>query len=129
MRRVVLSLLLMAVLLPSQAFARIAYLCGMDGKVRTSCCCPAKAQKRDAIPQTSIKGASCCEVSASVPEKAAATNPPTASVEVDAPFVAVLTLAPAALPRHRAAMFAPRAHAPPAPPDRSLFASQCALLL
>jgi hypothetical protein len=128
-RRIVLSLLMMAVLLPSAAFARIAYLCSMDGKVRSSCCCPTKAKEREADPLTSIKAACCCAVSKVAPAKTAATNPPKANADFETPVVAILTVAPAALPRHRVATFAPRSHAPPDSPDRSLFASQCALLL
>lgn len=130
MRRAVLSFLMVAILLPSTVFARVAYLCSMDGKVRSTCCCPVKAKHRDVALPTSIKSAGCCALSNAEPAKTqAVTSPPSTNVDVEAPFVAVLTLAPATLPRHRVAMFAPHAQAPPDHPDRSLFASQCALLL
>ncbi len=116
-------------MLPSAAFARVTYLCSMDGKVRSSCCCPTSVKQREAAPLTSMKGACCCEISTIAPSKTAAIDPPKANAELQPPTVAVVTLARAALPLHRVATFAPRAHAPPDHPGRSLFVSLCTFLL
>jgi hypothetical protein len=130
-RRLALSLLMLAVLLPSAAFARVAYLCSMDGKVRSACCCPAKTQTqpRDPAPLTSMKSACCCEVSTLAPTRTAAADPPRVSAQLQPELVAIEPAPISAPPPRHLASFAPRSHAPPDPVDRSLFASHCALLL
>ena len=128
-RRVFLPLLMLAVLLPSAAFARISYLCGTDGKVRSTCCCPSKAKERDPAPVTTIKGACCCEVSTIAPNTTAAIDPPKASSNAQLEPVVITTTTFVELPWQRVTILAPRANAPPDNPGRSLFASHCALLL
>ncbi len=127
-RRAVLTLLTLAVLLPSSAFARTSFLCSMDGRVRSSCCCPAKAKKHDTQPISTIRAECCCKITT-----VAATSPPPAAHETNkaahaAPTVAVVAAISSDPPRVDRATFAPRALAPP-DPDRSLFVRHCALLL
>ena len=127
MRRVVLALLTLAVLLPSSAFARTSFLCSMDGKVRESCCCPAKAKQHDAQPNSAIRAACCCKVTTIAP-----VSQPPGTHEIEAtsvpPPVAVVAPAPILAPQIARVVVAPRALAPP-DPDRSLFVRHCALLL
>jgi hypothetical protein len=128
-RRIALTVLMLVVLLPSAAFASISYLCSMDGKVRSACCCPSKAKKRDAAPVTTIKSACCCEVTTAAPVKTTAIDSPKADTPVQPNFVAVSTEVPLSLSQHPAAAFIPRSQPPPNSRGRSLFASHCALLL
>jgi len=128
MRRAAISILMLAVLLPATAFASVGYLCGGDRQVRSSCCCPPRAKKPAPAPHATLNAASCCEVTQAEP-----TTPVVGDVQKEAaslapPAIAVTPLAPAVAPQRREVTFAPRAHAPPEP-ERSLFASHCALLL
>lgn len=127
MRRAALSVLMLAVLLPSSAFARIGYLCARDRQVRASCCCPAK-EKKPAPTQTTLAAASCCEVSQIEPTRPLVVDVQEAATSLAPPAVAVVPVAPASTPPRREVAFAPRAHGPP-DPGRSLFSSHCALLL
>jgi hypothetical protein len=126
-RRVILTLLTLAVLLPSSAFARTNFLCSMDGQVRSSCCCPAKTKKHEAPPVSMIRAQCCCKITT-----VAATSQPPATHEAKAvplpPVVAIITTVPSLASRVERATIAPRALAPP-DPDRSLFVRHCALLL
>ena len=75
-----------------------------------------------------MTAASCCEVA-----RAQRVEPPVVDVQKDAASVAPLAIAvtpvaAAITPPRREVTFAPRAHAPPEP-ERTLFASHCALLL
>jgi hypothetical protein len=131
-RKILPAIFALAVLLPAAAFARAEYLCRLDGRVRSSCCCPIKAQKaqqREVPGSASVRRASCCTVSQGAlagAQTAEASKPeprPHASWSAVAPV-------PAFAPLRIAAAAAPR---PPqtAPPDpaRELFARNCALLL
>jgi len=128
-RRVVLSLLMLAVLLPSAAFARTEYLCRMDGRIRSSCCCAGKTKPRtdDSNRSTTIRGAACCDVSTVAPTRTVAIHqadsvwspPELVATAIDPAWpVASTALAPVEL----------RALEPP-PPKPDLFARHCALLL
>lgn len=44
----------------------LLYLCRMDGRVRTACCCP-EGDRRPAAERASMSAACCCEVSAVEP--------------------------------------------------------------
>jgi len=128
-RRVVLPLLMLVAMLPSAAFARVAYLCSMDRKVRSACCCPKQPkQDRNAVPVSTLARAGCCELSAGTPVKTDAVDPPRTDVP-QPELVAIAAPPPAAPAVRRELSFAPRAHAPPDTPAHSLFASHCALLL
>ena len=127
MRRVILTLLTLAVLLPSSAFARTSFLCSMDGQIRSSCCCPAKEKHHEAPPISTIRAQCCCKITTFAP----ASQPPTTHETKAAPLpdmVAIVAPAPFITSRVERATVAPRALAPP-DPDRSLFVRHCALLL
>ena len=127
MRRVVLTLLTLAVLLPSSAFARTGFLCSMDGQLRQSCCCPSKAKKHDAPPISTIRAQCCCKTLTAAP----VTQPPTTHESKGAPVpdvVAIVTTVPTITASIARVTIAPRALAPP-DPERSLFVRHCALLL
>ena len=129
MRRVVLSLLILAVLLPSMAFARTGFLCNVDGELRAACCCPALARQHAAPPvaQATLRASCCCQrLTAAAPSPAPAT--PEARHAPVPDLTAILAITPVVVPRTRWVAIAPRATAPPAP-ERSLFARHCALLL
>jgi hypothetical protein len=128
MRRVVLAVLMLAVMLPAAAFARVAYRCSMDGQVRSECCCPNKATHHDAAPPTSMAAAGCCwEIATVEPASQTATTDPQTT---DRPaFVAIAILPSLPAWTQRMAPRTSRAYAPPDIPDRTLFASHCALLL
>jgi hypothetical protein len=125
---VILTLLALAVLLPSSAFARTSFLCRMDGQVRHSCCCPSKAKQHDAAPESTIRAQCCCSSTTVAP----AASPPAAHETKAAPapdVVAIIAPAPYVAPRIERAAVRPRALAPPDSDHRSLFARHCALLL
>ncbi|HEY0250885.1 MAG TPA: hypothetical protein VGC41_05130 [Kofleriaceae bacterium] len=130
MRRVVLTVLLLMALAPS-AFARVAYLCGMDGKVRSSCCCPSKGKAKtpEGTPNATLKAACCCEVSVVTPARELAMDeqhktslqpPPLVLISIAGPSLAVIRMPVRAV--------IARALEPPRL-ERPLFASHCALLL
>ena len=126
-RRIVLTLLTLAVLLPSSAFARTSFLCGMDGKVRQACCCPSKQKKHEAPPASTIRASCCCSITTIAP----VTTPPATSEAKAAPvppMVAIVTVPPAVPSQIQRVTVAPRSLAPP-DPERSLFVRHCALLL
>ena len=128
MRRVVLTLLTLAVLLPSSAFARTNFLCSMDGKIRQACCCPSKQKKHEAPPVSSIRANCCCSITTVAP----VTTPPATNeakaAPVSPPMVAIVATPPAMLSQIARVAVAPRSLAPP-DPERSLFVRHCALLL
>jgi hypothetical protein len=111
MRRIVLTLLALAVFLPSLAQARARWMTDVDLLVREPCCCPPKKlQQPPALPTVQKL---CCKF-----EKLSATALPLASESPDAP-----TIAPPATPiaitfvmppqRDVAVAIVPRAQAPP----------------
>lgn len=130
-RRAVLSLLMLAVMLPSAAFARTEYLCSVDRTVRSSCCCPPKAtkEKRERSPISTMSGACCCDVSTIEPPTPPAIDTGSKANAVVAPPQMLVGLAPSApIPSVVVTSVPQRALAPPLI-DRSLFARRCALLL
>lgn len=128
-RRIVLTILTLAVLLPTAAFAGARYLCAFDGEVRASCCCPSKAQKekRDVEPVSEIRGNCCCTVSVTSLSDAPQIQIETARGIIDAP-VAFTALA-FALPAPKRVLPAHAIETRPPKLDRSLFVRHCALLL
>lgn len=122
---------MLAVVLPSTAFARTEYLCSMDGKVRSSCCCPAKAEKtkRESAPVQTIRIACCCEVSTVELTKSPSVDGPKAHAHAAPKLIAVL-VAPqlAVVSESFIPKIAEQALGPPTS-ARSLFARHCALLL
>ena len=130
MRRIVLTILTLAVLLPSAAFAGTRYLCAMDGQVRTACCCPTKANKqhRSTEPLTEMRASCCCKVSTTAP-----TVAPQVKVEPTHPAVAplpiVVPLPAITLPASERAIISRAIDSRPPKPDRTLFVRHCALLL
>ena len=124
-RRVIFPLLVLAAFLPSTALARTQFLCEVDLLVRDSCCCPPKKHKQPAnVPAMRRE---CCKLV----KHTATTLPPAAAradtagpVTIAATVVATMVMAPA---RDARLAIAPRAQAPP--PERSLFAQHCALLV
>lgn len=130
MRRVVLTILMLVVLLPSAAFAGVRYLCAMDGQLRSACCCPAKTheQERTPAPQTQMRGTCCCKIT---------TTPPTVTPQVrheDTVQYGVVGAVPVPAPP-LVTLAIDRAIATrwidpkPPKPDRNLFVRHCALLL
>lgn len=130
MRRIVLTILTLAVLLPSAAFAGARYLCAMDGQVRSACCCPAKAHKheRDVDTHSVMRSNCCCKVSAVTP-----ISPPdtiVASTQVDAAAPPVAAVVPfVTMPARERFVIANAIDTRPPKPDRTLFVRHCALLL
>ncbi|HET9626537.1 MAG TPA: hypothetical protein VFP84_34480 [Kofleriaceae bacterium] len=126
MRRVVLTLLIAAVLLPAAVFARIGFLCQLDGQLRAACCCPDQGKRGAEAPAT-LRAACCCtRLAAPAP-----AHPPAAHEVSHPPAFDLVAVVEAPLPLiapTRRATLPPRALAPP-DPDRSLFARHCALLL
>jgi hypothetical protein len=130
-RRIVLTAFALMVLLPSAAFARSEYLCRFDGQIRSSCCCPAKAQKHEAPQPTSLRDVCCCTV---IEVAASRAEPTTADRGGDvrsqlAAFIATIPVHLAPPPSvHATAARAPRAVVPfDHGPD--LFVRHCAFLL
>ncbi len=129
-RRIILTLLTLAVLLPSAAFAGARYLCAMDGQVRSACCCPAKAHKheRDVESQSVMRSNCCCKVSTVAPTTPPETIAASTQVDTATPPVAVPVPFITMPPRERFVI----AHAidtRPPKPDRTLFVRHCAFLL
>jgi hypothetical protein len=124
---------MLMVLVPSAAFARVAYLCKLDGTVRSACCCP--SAKASAEPSTTaMREACCCDVSEMAPSTAAAADAPKPSALAQPAFVAIADTIVAAMARRIAVAVPPRAlasrhRAHLAHLDRSLFASHCSFLL
>jgi hypothetical protein len=130
-RRLVLTAFALMVLLPSIAFGgRSEYLCRLDGKARSSCCCPAAAQQHEPAGPTAIRGASCCTIFDTGPARAQpATENLTAGSRSHIPAL-VASVSGQAAPVLAALAVVPlrRSLAPPAQ-AQSLFVRHCALLL
>lgn len=123
----VLTLLTLAVLLPSSAFARTTFRCSMDGRVREACCCPKQKKHHDAPPASTVRANCCCTITSIIPAPQTPATHEAKAAPVP-PLVAILTrvsVLPAQITR---ATIAPRTLAPP-DPERSLFVRHCALLL
>lgn len=111
MRRIVLTLLALAVFLPSLAQARARWMTDVDLLVREPCCCPPKKLQQPP-PQPTVQKL-CCKF-----EKLSATALPLASESPDAPAIAppatptVITFVMAPQ-RAVAVAIVPRAQAPP----------------
>ena len=124
-RRTVICLLALTVFLPSLASASTFFRCDVDLIVRESCCCPPKKAKRPADVPTMQR--ECCKF-----EKHTAAAPPTATAvraqALTAPAATAVAIGDVMPPlREVANAIAPRAQAPP--PERSLLAQHCALLV
>ena len=129
-RRIILTILTLALLLPSAAFAGARFLCAMDGQVRNACCCPTKAtkQKRDTEPLTRMSGSCCCKVSTTSPtvtpqikDEPSRTAIPTVAVIVPVPSIM--------LPAHERTIVAEAVDSRPPKPALALFVRHRALLL
>jgi hypothetical protein len=129
-RRIILTILTLAVLLPSAAFAGARYLCAMDGQVRSACCCPAKAHKqsRDVAPISEMRANCCCNVTTVAPAPAPDTLIAAQNHGVDAPPVAVAVPLLATTSRERFDIARIIDTRPPKP-DRTLFVRHCSFLL
>jgi hypothetical protein len=130
-RRVFPIVFALMVLLPSIAFGgRSEYLCRLDGKVRSSCCCAPAAQKHVPSGPTSIRGACCCTIVEAAPARAqAAAENQAAGARSHIPvLVASVSSTPAALVTASAVAPLRRSLTPPPCPE-SLFVRHCALLL
>ena len=125
MRRTILCLLALAVLLPSTALARKQFLCDVDLLVRDSCCCPPKKHKQPAsVPSMQRE---CCKL---VKHTATALPPAVARGHepLPSPVAVTVTITRLIAPiREARVAITPRAQAPP--PERSLLAQHCALLV
>jgi hypothetical protein len=129
-RRIILTILTLAVLLPSAAFAGARYLCAMDGQIRTACCCPTKAtkQKRDAEPATKMSSSCCCKVSTTSPTVTPQINQEPARTAI--PTVPVVVPVPAImLPARERTIIANAIDSRPPKPSLALFVRHRALLL
>ena len=130
-RRVVLTILTLAFLLPSAAFAGVRYFCATDGQVRSSCCCPAKTHKQEhnTEPRSEMRSLCCCKISKTTPTVTPQVrHEDTGRYGVIPPPLAVPTplLATFAVDRSIVTRWIdPK----PPKPDRSLFVRHCALLL
>lgn len=112
-RRVVVSLLALAVFLPTLASARARWMTGVDLYVREACCCP--ALRKVAPPAAPTWQKVCCKLD----KRSAVGLPPAAQTSapraVPGP-VATVAFAPAAPERRAMARsISPRAQAPPPP--------------
>ena len=113
MRRIVLTLLALAVLLPSLAQARARWMTDVDLLVREQCCCPPKKLQQPPAQPTVQK--LCCKL-----DKLSARALPLASESPDAPALAAPEVPVAitfVMPPQRDVVVAivPRAQAPPSP--------------
>lgn len=124
-----LAVLVLAAFLPSVALAGTGFSLSRDGRVhRASPCCAGMKHRAAPAPLTSATlRAECCALTSSD-----AVSPPAASHDVKPPpsldLVAVV-LAEPPVPMISARALAAPWTIEPRPPDRSLFASHCALLL
>ena len=130
-RRVVLTILMLTVLLPSAAFAGVRYLCAIDGHVRSACCCPGKThkQERNAEPQTEMRSTCCCKVSTTTPTVAPQVKHEETTRYGMAPAPVALPVVVTELPARDRAIVARRIDPKPPQPDRTLYMRNCALLL
>lgn len=130
MRRVII-LLLALILVPSIAVATL-FQCGVDGKMRTACCCSdGQLAHKDPAPQpASVQDPGCCTViPAPNVEPSVRAHHATSSDDVVPPMLVVeLPGAPACPPPGARAPIVDRLRALGDPPD-TLFARRCSLLL
>ncbi len=125
MRRIALTVLALAVLLPSLAQARARWMTDVDLYVRDVCCCPPK-RKAQPAPSLPTLQKLCCTL-----EKRSAAALPLASESPTPPAIAPLATPVASIeiippPRAVVVTIVPRAQAPPAP---TLLAQARGLLL
>ena len=124
MRRIALTIVALAILVPSLAIARSSYLCEIDRQIRETCCCP-KKQVKQPSPVSTIR-ANCCKIvkpPATVPpvdetRGARAEAPPIAIALAPVPVIPVFTVRPSIVLR-----------AQPPPDSEPLFARHCSFLL
>lgn len=131
MRRIFAIALLLTVFLPSIAFARTAYLCGIDGKSRAHCCCPDDEQDgQDATPITSARPTSCCEVQPGHAATVAPAEVKALNDRADAPLpIAAALVATIAPPPTLARTVTTYASQAPPDPGTALFVRHCSFLL
>jgi hypothetical protein len=130
-RRILLTVFALMVLLPSVAFARSEYLCRFDGQVRSSCCCPTRAQPHEAPRSTSLREACCCRVFEGAPSRAQpATEVNRGDSRSHLPAFVAAICAQVSVFSTSVSIVAPlpRSTAPPAF-RKDLFVRHCALLL
>jgi hypothetical protein len=130
-RRLVLTAFAMMVLLPSIAFGgRSEYLCRLDGKVRSSCCCPSAAHPQEPRGPTSVRGACCCTILETAPTRAQPTTEGQAAGSRSHLAALITGVSSHAAPVLAVSAVVPlrRSLAPPAQPQ-NLFVRHCAWLL
>lgn len=123
-----LSLLVLAVMLPGLAFARAEYLCRTDKVIRSACCCPSDtAASKERNASTSIKASCCCDVStiASTSQISSERND---TSPLPTPAIRVSTVASSETSVAVAIRELPQVLAPPKLQD-SLLARRCMFLL
>ena len=130
-RRIVLTLLMLAVLLPSAAFAGVRYFCAIDGRVRSACCCPGVSHKHERKPdaQSEIRSTCCCKISTTAPTVMPQVRTDEAARQTVAPPPIDLPAPTFALPVIDRAIATRWIDLQPPEPDRSLYVRHCALLL
>ena len=122
MRRIVLTLLALAVLLPSVAQARACWM--TDVYVREACCCPPPA-KADAAAPATLQSV-CCEIQKRTDSQLPIVHP-VSPPAIAAVLVSAIAIVPVAPPlRTVAVAIVPRAQAPP---SSTLLAQHRGLLL
>ena len=128
--RLAAGVLAVMVVATSGAAAGVAFICGMDGKVRSACCCPkGDAGRTGSCDRLGAPDAQCCSVQVSD------VHQTTARLHDDAPLAPL----PPAPPAHRttpAALLvadvgasAHGSRGPPGPAGPPLFLDHCALLI
>ncbi len=125
MRRVTLTLIALAVFLPSLALARTQFLC-IDRVVRDTCCCPPHANRAKAPMQTTLQRG-CCKVERHAAMHAPVSTEPAPSQTIGPVAVAVAITEVTGAARDARIAVIPRAQAPP--PLPTLLSQHAALLL
>jgi hypothetical protein len=125
--RILIALAALMVL-PGSAWGRVHYLCHMNGRVQSSCCCEQKAVAAEPKCAASVRASDCCErLTPSDGTKATSARAPTDSVQP----AALVTVIPAPVylgPRLQAAAVAVRRSRGPPRPKHPLFVVHCAYL-
>lgn len=115
------------VLAPSLARAAVFYECGMDGQVRTACCCPGKAKgPDDSAPK--LRAACCCKVTQVQAGEGSPRSAPPATFEATSPDLTAIEVVTVPVSEQICVVAVVSAGIPRGPPE-SLLARHCALLL
>lgn len=128
--RLLISFVLVVSVALSGSWEAILFSCGMDGQVRTTCCCPHE-EGGQAGPQLTATDDCCCDVSVVKATPFLGLDPITVESPDSPDLVAVVpawTLPPVRLgPSRRIAPAGPRA--PPEPAGPPIYIEVCSLLI